>query len=329
LIGNWTDFFKIEPKKAGLYLFIGKEEFLVNKIIENIKSQNKGKISVENYFLTKQKELLDLLGKAMERSIFNSRIKIIKAELSRDFGMRRGAKEFISFIPKIPNYLILYGKNFNSRSKFVKFALDNSIPVFYVYPLKESEKFSYVQSLLKEHGIESDRNITAKILKYGPSELFLLESEIRKLSLFSEKGGITEEDVELVFSLKKEERIENFLEVIDTPASKIVLKKLLHDQYDPIYVWTSIINFFITLFWLSSYKKERESDKIISNKLGIYLSKLSFYNFHTAKYEKIISDIIKTLYSIEKDFKYSSKDKAFLIESFIDYLIQINGGSNA
>ncbi len=328
MIGNWTDFLNAGSKKAGVYLFIGKEEFLLTKVIESIKSKNRGEISVENYFLTKQKELLDILRKAMERSIFDSRIKIVKAELSRDFGMKRGAKEFISFVPKIPNYLILYGKNFNSRSKFVKFALENSIPVFYVYPLKESEKFSYVMNLLREYGIEYDRNVVAKILKYGPSELFLLESEIRKLSLFSE-GKITEDDIEIVFSLKKEEKIENFLELIDTPAGKNVLRKLLREQYDPIYVWTSIINFFTTLFWFFFYKKEGEPDKIISNKLGVYPSKLSFYNFHTAKYKKRIADIIGKLYSLEKDFKYSSKDKAFLIESFIDYLIKINGGSNA
>ena len=321
MIYNWTDFLHQKPG-SGVYLFIGKEEYLLTKIIEHIKTSEEGSFQVENYFISRQNELPNILKKAMERSIFDTRKKIIKAEISRDFAMKRGAKEFISMIPKVSNFLLFYGKNLNSRSKFVGFAQENSIPVYYVYPLKDNEKYEYVKEILKENGLKAERNIVLRIIDSGPSELFLLESEIKKLSLFCEDGIVKENDIEEVFSLKKDEKIDSFLENIAGKRAKIILRKLLKDQYDHIYIWTSIVNFFTLLYWFSIYKEAGYGEREIGVKLRLYPSRLRFYDLNLRKYYKYLSDILDQLYLIEKDFKYSSKDKAFLVESFINFLIQ-------
>ncbi len=325
MIYNWTDFLSQKPK-IGVYLFIGKEEYLLTKIIEHIKISEEASFQLENHFVSRQNELSDIIKKAIERSIFDTRKKIVKAELSRDFAMKRGAKEFISMISKVSNYLLFYGKNLNSRSKFVNFAQENSIPVYYVYPLKDNEKFEYVKNILNKNNLKADNKIITRIINSGPSELFLLESEIKKLSLFCEDGIVKEKDIEEVFSLKKDEKIDNFLENLGTKGAKNILRKLLKDQYDPIYIWTSITNFFTLLYWFLLYKEAGFREQEIGVSLRLYSSKLRFFDFQIKKYYKVLGEILTKLYSIEKDFKYSSKDKSYLLEDFIDFLVKINGG---
>ncbi len=327
MIYNWTDFLNQKPQ-SGIYLFIGKEEYLLTKIIEHIKNSEEASFQVENHFVSRQSELSDIMKRAIERSIFDTRKKIVKAELSRDFAMKRGAKEFISMMSKVSNYLLFYGKNLNSRSKFVSFAQENSIPVYYVYPLKDNEKYEYVKNILNKNNLKADNNIVFKIINSGPSELFLLESEIKKLSLFCEDGIVGEKDIEEVFSLKKDEKIDNFLESLGTKRAKAILRKLLKDQYDPIYIWTSITNFFTLLYWISIYKDAGFGEQEIGVKLRLYSTKIRFYGFQLKKYYREVGKIINKLYYIEKDFKYSSKDKSYLLEYFIDFLVKINGGLN-
>ncbi len=322
MIKNWNSFLKTVPK-PGVYLFIGKEGYLLNKIIEHIKESTEKNIRISNYFALKQKELPEMLMKGTERSLFDSAKKIIKIELAKDFKMkkRKDLEYFLETLPKISNYVLLYGKTLNSKSKFTELSLSNGIPVFYVYPLNEKDKFDFIRQMLEKYSIKPNRAIIMKILKRGPKELYMLESEIRKLSLYAiGKQSVTEEDIDEVFFLKKEEEIDNLLNNLFKIQGKKILNNLFKNKVEPLYIWSAILNYFLSIFWIKRFLKENANENFIINRFGLYYNKKNLIRVAKFFDDEKLKLILNKLYSIEKDFKFSPKDKKYLIENFIDFL---------
>jgi DNA polymerase III delta subunit len=323
MIKNWSEFLQQKPKE-GIYLFIGKEEYLLSKITEHIKDNIEGETTFFNLFVLKQKELPSALIKGVERSLFDNSKRIIKIEIARDFKMKKKKdfESFIELIPKVSNYVLLYGKMLNSKSKFVEICINRGIETFYVYPLNDREKYKFIAGILEKYNIKADRKIILKILETGHRELFMIEGEIRKLALYIlDKKTVEEKDINEVFSLKKEEEIDNLLNNLFKPTGKKILGNLFKDKLDPIYIWSSILNYFLLLYWLKIYIKVNNNEKFLITRFRLYYNKKALIRVAKIFPEKKLNLILKKIYSIEREFKYSSKDKKYLIESFIDFLI--------
>ncbi len=326
MIKNWNDFLRTKPKE-GIYLFIGKEEYLLSKVTEHIKNNLKGETTFINLFVLKQKELPSAMVKGVERSLFDNSKRIIKIEIARDFKMKKkkDLESFLELVPKISNYVLMYGKTLNSKSKFTEICINQGIETFYVYPLNDNEKYKFIADILEKYDIKANGKTILKILEIGPKELFMIESEIRKLALYIlDKKIVEEKDIKEVFSLKKEEEIDNLLDNLFKPSAKRILKNLFKDKLDPIYLWSSVSNYFIIIYWLKIYIKENKNEYFLINKFRLYYNRKKLIKIAKIFPEKKLKLILKKIYSTERDFKFSSKDKKYLIESFLDFILLNN-----
>jgi len=321
LIDNWTNFIDSKPY-PGVYLFIGQEEYLVDKIIEHIRLEYKTKFSVENYFIARQNNLSDALKKGIQRSLFNSSKKILRIEIARDFSMKRKSDvdDFLEILPRINNFILLYGKSLYSKSKFVSFCLKNDIKVYYVYPLKDKDKLYFISRILKDKQLKVSSNILKKIVHKGPDELFLLESELKKLFAFlGNRKEVKEEDINDVFCLDKEEEISRMLDNLENNKVKKILRNLFK-YYNPVYLWAAITNHFLTIFWLRVYIDAEYNSRSLEKKFRLYYKKKNLINKAKQYNDNKLRSIIFKIHELDKEMKYSSKNNEYLIESFLDFL---------
>ena len=253
MIRNWTFFLK-SPPPAGPVLLVGPEEVLVGKLT----SSRGPEWRVERRFASRQEELPELIKLGREGDLFQRGKRAVVVEVARDFALKKkkDADSLLQLLPALKNYVFLYGRTLNSRSRFVEWMLAQGVPAYYVYPLKEEERIRYLEDLLKKVGKRVSYEVLDTLSRKGPQDLTLLEGEVRKLLLYiGDRGEITRGDLTAVSSLERGEEVETLLALLFHPRALGILRELRRQGADPNYLWAALSRHLLSLFWASLSKR--------------------------------------------------------------------------
>ncbi len=237
----------LKPKgiKKGVYLFIGDEEYLLYKVIENIKKDLKGRVKISNYVVSKQNDLIESLSRGAASSLFSPE-EIIKIEVTRNisFKSEKKRKELRDALSFVRHFVFIYGKNLNEKSSFTVLIKEMGIPVIKVYGVSERIVYQIVSDFFKENHKKISYYQIEKILEKAPDELFLLEAELKKLLIFiGDKEAVGDSDIDAIFSDSSKEKLKSLYSSIFTKKALQVYRELLNSGYESLYLWNVIVSY--------------------------------------------------------------------------------------
>jgi len=163
----------------------------------------------------------------------DKRLIIVKNLLSAgDKVLQESVAEMISQdkIPSENTVIFFEDKKVDKRKKIFKL-LNKSKHSQEFRPLPEYEISSWITGRVKESGAEIDPEAVARLASYVGNDLWKMDAEIKKLTLYRQGKNIRVEDVELLVKAKLDDDVFHLVDAIGNRNSQSALK-LLHDQFE-------------------------------------------------------------------------------------------------
>lgn len=309
-----------------IYVLYGLEDYLINKEIKKIISDNKiDDFSVEKYDLL-ETPLEKIIDGALTTSLFSDK-KMIIADNSYIFG---------STTKKLA-----IEHNLESLDKYIENINENTILIFTLNSEKLDERKKQVKKL-KEKGIVKEFNkenninnivlsffdgykianstITKLINRVG-NNLQILENEANKLKLYKDNKTITDEDVEIVTNKNIDMDIFNLIDNIvlknKTKAIESYNEMIKYGE-EPIKILIMLASQFRLMFQCKLLYKKGYTEKDIASTLKIhpFRVKLSLEKGRKFTEENLIK-YIDNLADLDSKIKQSEVDKKLFLELFI------------
>ncbi len=219
---------------------------------------------------------------------------------------RKALKNILNQIPD-SSILVLYEQGqVDKRSTLYKFLVQNAT----IKNFSKPEGTALIQWIIKraaKHGISINANLATKLSILLCGDLWQLENEIQKLSLYAANKPVTKEMIEELISRSYKE---NIFEMTDKLAQKnkteaLRLFKMLHLQgYKAPHLFAMILRQFRLIMEMKDLNKKGLKAKEIASHMKIHpfvVSKTlkSCYNFS----EQELHSILQKLLTIDKRLK--------------------------
>lgn len=259
------------------YLLYGQNSYAIRKKIEGLRrrflqndssginfclldgsklDQNKFWSQVSSIPFLSEKRLIIILNLLLENDD-----DIFKKELSKN-------------LSKIPNSsVVFFIENGvpDKRSALFK-ALNQKKFAQYFAPVTKEECSSFTDEKFSEFGIKIAPMIREKLLSSVSNDLFQVENEIIKLSLFAQAEGrkeITEKDIEVLTCVLNQADIFEFIDALGSrniKAATLSLFNLLQTGQNELYLLSMIVYQFRTMLMISDLNSKKLTNHEISQK---------------------------------------------------------------
>ena len=304
------------------YLFYGKEYYLIENAIKEIKSTLNDSMIDFNLDIIDGKEVnLDELISSIETLPFMDDRKIV---ILKDFELLKGKKKnfsdedekyFTEYIENIPEtttlVFIVYG-DIDKRKSLVKNISKNGI-VFNCDKLSDMDLFKWVKKKFESNNVIIDNS---QIMYFINSEGYLdrnsektlldLENEINKISLFvGKENKVTNDIIDKLSHKKVENDIFKLIDYIGQKNSSDAIKILndmLHEGESVFGIFSMISRQFTVIMQVRQLQIQGYSNKSIAERLKIHPFAVGKAIKQTKNFsDEIIIDILNSI--LESDFK--------------------------
>lgn len=163
----------------------------------------------------------------------DKRLIIVKNLLTAgDKGLQESVTEMISQkkIPSENTVIFFEDKKVDKRKKIFKL-LNKSKHSQEFRPLPEYELSDWITEKIKKNGGKIDPDAVSRLASYVGNDLWKMDAEIQKLTLYRQGKNIRVADVELLVKAKLDDDVFHLVDAIGSRNSKSALK-LLHEQFE-------------------------------------------------------------------------------------------------
>lgn len=304
------------------YLFYGREYYLIENAIKEIKSTlNEGMIDFNLDIVDGRETTLDQLISSIETLPFMDDRKIV---ILKDFELLKGKKKnfsdddekyFTDYIDNIPQstilFLVVYG-DVDKRKSLIKKISKNGI-VFNCDKLSDMDLFKWVKKKFELNEVIIDN---AQIMYFIEQEgyrdkssektLSDLENEINKISSFvGSKNKVTNDIIDQLSQKKVENDIFKLIDYIGNKNSSDALKILsdmLYEGESVFGIFSMIARQFKVIMQVRQLQIQGHSSKSIADRLKLHPFVVGKALKQTKNFsDDVIVDILNNI--LESDFK--------------------------
>lgn len=318
------------------YLFIDKEEYMMNIILDKLKDKYIDKsFETINFIKIEGKDAtLDTLINACETLPFMSSKKIV---LFRDIHIflegldKTMEKELYKYLDDLGDYLVLVfmdnASSIKKNSKFYKY-FNKKDQVVEFPKLSGNDLNQWILSILKKY----DRHMSISNINYFVEHssyrsknidlsLYDLENELVKAINYTTNKEITKEDIDLVLAKSIDTNIFELLNAINSSNGEKALS-IFNDMYisnEPIpRIFYMITRQIRLMLGYKLYKKMGYSESKIQEKIGIKSYEFSKVRGQSGKFTaKQLEDIMKELLEIDIRMKTASQNDKLEMEMLV------------
>lgn len=252
-----------------LYLFYGKEDFLLDDLLQKIRQQLIGEEGqVFNYqVLEEEKNSFFELEEAINTLPFlgEKRLVIFKAVKLFSGEKKDGDQFFVKMVEDLPDFthLVIISPQVDKRKKAYQALLKNGQAIE-LSPLKPWEIEKFLLERVGLMGKSLNRQAMAYLLEMVGKDLRMLLNELEKAALYvGEKESITQTDLENILSKQGEQNIFRFIDALgnhNCEEALSLLHQLLKLGEPPVKVLYMITQQF-RLIWQVKSLAEKGYDK--------------------------------------------------------------------
>ena len=304
------------------YIFYGKEYYLIENAIKEIKSTlNDGMIDFNLDVIDGKETTLDQLISSIETLPFMDDKKVV---ILKDFELLKGKKKnftdedekyFTDYVDNIPNtttlVLIVYG-DIDKRKSLVKKVSKNGV-VFNCDKLSDMDLFKWVKKKFETNKVIIDNAQVMYFIdqegyrdKNSEKTLSDLENEINKISSFVGKENKVTNDIIDQLSQKKVEN--DIFKLIDYVGQKNysdamkILSDMLYEGESVFGIFSMIARQFKVIMQVRQLQLQGHSSKSIADRLKLHPFVVGKALKQTKNFsDEIIIDILNSI--LESDFK--------------------------
>ena len=304
------------------YIFYGKEYYLIENAIKEIKSTlNDGMIDFNLDVIDGKETTLDQIISSIETLPFMDDKKVV---ILKDFELLKGKKKnftdedekyFTDYVDNIPNtttlVLIVYG-DIDKRKSLVKKVSKNGV-VFNCDKLSDMDLFKWVKKKFETNKVIIDNAQVMYFIdqegyrdKNSEKTLSDLENEINKISSFVGKENKVTNDIIDQLSQKKVEN--DIFKLIDYVGQKNssdamkILSDMLYEGESVFGIFSMIARQFKVIMQVRQLQLQGHSSKNIADRLKLHPFVVGKALKQTKNFsDEIIIDILNAI--LESDFK--------------------------
>lgn len=313
-------------------VLFGVQDLMLKSTLKKIITEKIKEINEFNFvsYDALECEMLDVMYEATLMPICeDSRIIVVdnaaflSAEKSKKVTLTKEEEKAILDYVKNPNsavtmIFIVHSEKIDEKNAIIKAVKENGRIIEALNP-SDKDWIKYAEKLFANYGIEANYNVIDEFTKRTNKDAMLMNNEIKKLALYSNK--ITMNDLDLLVAKPLEDKIFNLCTLIVTNKTKEAInlyRDLLVKNEEPVAIIALIatqIRLFVDVFTLS---EAGLSQADISKELNIhpYRIKLALDNRRYIKLKNLKQEI-DNLYKLDYDIKSGKIDRFFGLEMFI------------
>ncbi len=308
-----------------VYLLYGTVDYLINKTIDKIISDNKiDEFNINKYDLTNSL-LTDIINDASSMSLFNDK-KIIIVNNAYIFTgnnkkyLEQDTLELEKYLNNVnDNTILIFNVNsekLDERKKITKLIKKNGL----VKDFNSIDNISLVKNLFDDYSISND-NVKYLISRVG-DDSSLLASEIEKIKIYkNEDKTITFDDITNLTTKSLE--VNNF-KLIDAIINKNKAEafNLYQDRIklneEPIAIIISLANQIRIMYQVKQLYLNGYTENNIASILKIHPYRVKLASQNAKKYDSnILLNYLKQLADLDINIKTGKVDKTLGLELFI------------
>ena len=313
-------------------VLFGVQDLMLKSTLKKIITEKIKEINEFNFvsYDALECEMLDVMYEATLMPICeDSRIIVVdnaaflSTEKSKKVTLTKEEEKAILDYVKNPNaavtmIFIVHSEKIDEKNAIIKAVKENGRIIEALNP-SDKDWIKYAEKLYANYGIEANYNVIDEFTKRTNKDAMLMNNEIKKLALYSNK--ITMNDLDLLVAKPLEDKIFNLCTLIVTNKTKEAInlyRDLLVKNEEPVAIIALIatqIRLFVDVFTLS---EAGLSQADISKELNIhpYRIKLALDNRRYIKLKNLKQEI-DNLYKLDYDIKSGKIDRFFGLEMFI------------
>ncbi len=313
-------------------VLFGVQDLMLKSTLKKIITEKIKEINEFNFvsYDALECEMLDVMYEATLMPICeDSRIIVVdnaaflSTEKSKKVTLTKEEEKAILDYVKNPNsavtmIFIVHSEKIDEKNAIIKAVKENGRIIEALNP-SDKDWIKYAEKLFANYGIEANYNVIDEFTKRTNKDAMLMNNEIKKLALYSNK--ITMNDLDLLVAKPLEDKIFNLCTLIVTNKTKEAInlyRDLLVKNEEPVAIIALIatqIRLFVDVFTLS---EAGLSQADISKELNIhpYRIKLALDNRRYIKLKNLKQEI-DNLYKLDYDIKSGKIDRFFGLEMFI------------
>ena len=313
-------------------VLFGVQDLMLKSTLKKIITEKIKEINEFNFvsYDALECEMLDVMYEATLMPICeDSRIIVVdnaaflSTEKSKKVTLTKEEEKAILDYVKNPNsavtmIFIVHSEKIDEKNAIIKAVKENGRIIEALNP-SDKDWIKYAEKLFANYGIEANYNVIDEFSKRTNKDAMLMNNEIKKLALYSNK--ITMNDLDLLVAKPLEDKIFNLCTLIVTNKTKEAInlyRDLLVKNEEPVAIIALIatqIRLFVDVFTLS---EAGLSQADISKELNIhpYRIKLALDNRRYIKLKNLKQEI-DNLYKLDYDIKSGKIDRFFGLEMFI------------
>lgn len=313
-------------------VLFGVQDLMLKSTLKKIITEKIKEINEFNFvsYDALECEMLDVMYEATLMPICeDSRIIVVdnaaflSTEKSKKVTLTKEEEKAILDYVKNPNsavtmIFIVHSEKIDEKNAIIK-AVKESGRIIEALNPSDKDWIKYAEKLFANYGIEANYNVIDEFTKRTNKDAMLMNNEIKKLALYSNK--ITMNDLDLLVAKPLEDKIFNLCTLIVTNKTKEAInlyRDLLVKNEEPVAIIALIatqIRLFVDVFTLS---EAGLSQADISKELNIhpYRIKLALDNRRYIKLKNLKQEI-DNLYKLDYDIKSGKIDRFFGLEMFI------------
>lgn len=313
-------------------VLFGVQDLMLKSTLKKIITEKIKEINEFNFvsYDALECEMLDVMYEATlmpicedSRTIVVDNAAFLSTEKSKKVTLTKEEEKAILDYVKNPNsavtmIFIVHSEKIDEKNAIIKAVKENGRIIEALNP-SDKDWIKYAEKLFANYGIEANYNVIDEFTKRTNKDAMLMNNEIKKLALYSNK--ITMNDLDLLVAKPLEDKIFNLCTLIVTNKTKEAInlyRDLLVKNEEPVAIIALIatqIRLFVDVFTLS---EAGLSQADISKELNIhpYRIKLALDNRRYIKLKNLKQEI-DNLYKLDYDIKSGKIDRFFGLEMFI------------
>lgn len=319
---------------APIYLLYGTESFLINEtkqlLIKHVLGEDESDFNLSAYDLEEtpieialeDAETIPFLGE--KRLLFLNNPGFLTAEKTKD-RVEHQLQKLERYLSEPSPYsivvLIAPYEKLDERKKLTK-ELKRKAGVFEAKKLGEQELKNWIIQRAKANGMSINEDAVEKMLSLAGTNLFLLTSEVDKLSLYCHDSKMI--DAETVESLVSRSLEQNIFTLID----KVVHRKvdealriyydLLRQNEEPLKILSILAGQFRLIYQVKELARRGYGQQQMAGYLKVHPFRIKLAAGQASGFsDEELTKIMKRLASADYEAKTGGMNKELLIEMFL------------
>ncbi len=323
---KYQDFIKsiIAGKIAPVYFFYGEESYLIEEGVDKIQSKfvTPGSVNFNrDIFYGDDSDASQIVNTALSIPMLAERRVVIVRNFSR---ISQGGKERIlkySRHPSPQSILILISSTVDFRKK-IYIGFKETAQLVECRPLYDNQVPVYLQHYTRDRG-KTIRIDAIKLLqaKLGNSLRDLINETEKLIHFVRDKNEISVDDVEQLVGISRNYNIFQLWDALGTKElskSLLILRQMLETGESPVFIVSSLTNYFLRLWRIQELKRKNVNDNGIGKVLHIHPYFLTSIIQQAKSYSgQGIKNIMELLLTADTQLKTSYQIPKIVLELLI------------